>query len=94
MSLCVYTVEKYKEKKLCYIAAELLNHERALRAIKATWIYSWKKKNSSSGGGSGVEEKGDGVSFSLTWSSSSSAEFLIFLFKENLFLFSDPKCFN
>jgi hypothetical protein len=90
----VYTVEKYKEKKLCYIAAELLNHERALRAIKATWIYSWKKKNSSSGGGSGVEEKGDGVSFSLTWSSSSSAEFLIFLFKENLFLFSDPKCFN
>jgi hypothetical protein len=33
----------------------------------------------------------------LTWSSSSSAEFLIFLFQKELFLaflFSDPKCFN
>jgi uncharacterized protein (DUF2225 family) len=55
VSLCVYTVEKYKEKKLCYIAAELLNHERALRAIKATWIYSWKKKKNSSNS-SGEEE--------------------------------------
>jgi hypothetical protein len=88
----VYTVEKYKEKKLCYIAAELLNHERALRAIKATWIYSWKKKKIVVIAAEKKKEKGDGVSFSLTWSS--SAEFLIFLFKENLFLFSDPKCFN
>ncbi len=55
MCVCVYTVKKYKEKKLCYIAAELLNHERALRAIKATWIYSWKKKKNSSNS-SGEEE--------------------------------------